>query len=376
MAQPDISAVVVTWNDASYAIGLVSSLLEQTFVAEGGRRGILEIIVVDNHSTEEHRQLLERLPAGTVVLRTETNLGYGGAANRGFEIATGRYVGVLNQDMRLLPGALQALVEPLLVDREVGATGPRFWWDEERRFMMPPNDDPTLAFLFLARLGQVVRTLWRLHKRRWLRHAVAHWSSTEPLTVSVLSGACILFRRELLDRIGGFDPGYFLYYEDADLARKARRTGSRLLYVPQAEVIHYYNQSPKVGADRIALASEARFYAKHYGWRGSVGMRCVDRLVALCASRQPLAPPSAIIPLGRPEEPPRLDLDGCQPRGGLLAEVAHHWTFLPAAGAFLETPEFRIPRSIWDRLQPGRYYARLVDLATFQPLRTWSWQKV
>jgi hypothetical protein len=140
-------------------------------------------------------------------------------------------------------------------------------------------------------------------------------------------------------------------------------------------VIHYYDQSPKIDPHRSALASEARFYAKHYGWRGSVGMRCVDRLAGLCASRQPPLPPRAIIPLGQPEKPPRLDVDGYQTDSGLLVELAHHWTFMPAAGAFLETPEFRIPRSMWERLHPGWYYARLVDLATLRPLRTWSWQK-
>jgi GT2 family glycosyltransferase len=375
MAQPDLSAVVVTWNDASYAIGLVSSLLEQKFVVESGRRGILEVIVVDNHSAEEHRKLLERLPSEITVLRTERNLGYGGAANRGFEIAAGRYVGVLNPDMRLLPGALQALVAPLLSNRNVGATGPKLWWDDERRFMMPPNDDPTLAFLFLTRLGQVARVLWRVHKRRWLRQAVAHWSSAVPRSVSVLSGACIVFRREVLDLVGGFDPRYFLYYDDADWARRARRAGYRLLHVPQAEVIHYYDQSPKIDPNRSALASEARFYAKHYGGRGKVALAIANRLAALWARHHAPAPSCGLIRLGHLEKPPQLSLDGCEAKGALLIEVSHNWTFVPSTGAFLDGHECEIPLSIWDRLQPGHYYARVVDLATLEPLRGWSWQK-
>lgn len=375
MSGQDLSAVVVTWNDAAYALGVVSSLLEQEFNVEGGRRGALEIIVVDNHSGEEHWTLLQQLRAKVTVLRTERNLGYGAAANIGFAAAAGRYVAVLNQDMRLLPGALQALVEPLLFSRDVGATGPRFWWDEERRFMMPPNDDPTFAFLFLTRFGPMSRILSRLHMRRWTRQAVAHWSSLRPRPVSVLCGACILFRRELLDRIGGFDPGYFLYYEDADLARKARRTGSRLLYVPQAEVIHYYNQSPKVGADRIALASEARFYAKHYGLVGRAGCEVINRMAKALAAKRGVASPDDVISLGRLEKPPRLALDEVRPRGRVLAQLSPIPTLIPAAGSFLEGTECDIPASLWDRLQPGHYYARLVDLATFRPLRTWSWQK-
>ena len=375
MGQPDLSAVVVTWNDASYALGVVSSLLEQEFTAEGGRRGVLEIIVVDNHSDDEHASLLKRLPPEITVLRTEKNLGYGGAANRGFEIAAGRYVGVLNPDMRLLPGALQALLAPLLGSPDVGATGPKFWWDDERRFMMPPNDDPTLAFLVLTRFGPFITGLHRLHTRRWLRRAVIHWSSTEPRSESVLCGAFIVMRREVLREVGGFDPGYFLYYDDADWARRVRRAGYRLLYVPQAEVVHYFNQSPKTHPGRSAIASEGRFYAKHYGVRGKVGFRVVQRLAGLCASRRPPAPLRDVIPLGQPEKPPRLTLEGHQPEGGMLAELSPIWSFIPAAGAFLDGTTCEIPPSLWDRLRPDYYYARLVDLATLRPLRTWSWQK-
>lgn len=375
MGGPDLSAVVVTWNDASYALGVVSSLLAQEFTVEEGRRGILEIIVVDNHSDDEHVRRLKRLPSEIAVLRTERNLGYGGAADRGFEVAMGRYVAVLNPDMVLIPGALQALVTPLITDPRVGATGPRFWWHDERRFMMPPNDDPTLGFLFLTRFGPLMRTVGHLHMRRWTREAVAYWRSLEPRHVSVLCGAFIVMRREVLSEVGGFDPGYFIYYTDADWARRVRRAGYRLLYVPQAEVIHYYNQSPKTDSGRSAIASETRFYAKHYGWRGRMAFKMVEQLAGLYAGCRVPTPPDGMIRLGQLDKPPLLRIDGCQAKGGLLVEVSHSWTFVPATGAFLDGPECEIPPSIWDRLQPGAYYARIVDLATHKSLRSWSWQK-
>lgn len=375
MGRPDLSAVVVTWNDASYALGVASSLLAQEFTVEGGRRGILEIIVVDNHSDDEHVRLLKRLPPEVTVLRTDTNRGYGGAANHGFEAATGRYVAVLNPDMVLLPGALQALVTPLIANPQVGATGPRFWWDDERRFMMPPNDDPTLMFLFLTRFGSLMRTLGDLHMRRWMRDAVAHWSSIEPRQASVLSGACILVRREVLDKVGGFDSGYFLYYDDADWARRIRRAGWCLLYVPQAEVIHYYNQSPKINPGRSAVHSEARFYTKHYGWWGKAVCSAIEQLAGLYARRFAPTPSCDMIDLGQLEKPPLLRIDRCRAKGGWLVEISQNRTFVPATGAFLERPECELPLSIWDRLQPGAYYACMVDLATRKLLGNWSWQK-
>lgn len=371
----DLSVVIVNYRSAADVLGAVASLLEQTFFVENNRPGKMEILVVDNTPFDEEAKLLAQLSSRVKLLRNETNLGYGAAANRGFQESRGRYLCVLNPDVRVLPGALNAMVKHLLLHPEVGAVTPRFWWHEERQFMMPPNDDPTLLFLALTRLGPVIPGLGRLHGRWWLRRAVAYWHADQPLSIAALCGACIVTRRSSLEKVGGFDPGYFLYYEDADWSRRFRAAGYRLAYVPDAEVIHYYDQTPKSDPHRSAAASEAYFYATHYGGRGKAALAIVDRLVALCARRRAAVPPGGMISLGQPEKPPLLRLDGCEAKGGLLIEVSHSWTFTPATGAFLGSFEYEMPPSIWDRLQPGPYYARVVDLATLRPLRTWSWQK-
>lgn len=241
--------------------------------------------------------------------------------------------------------------------------------------MMPPNDDPTLFFLALTRLGPMIPGLGYLYDRWWLRRAVAYWRAVQPLSIAALCGACIVTRRSSLEKVGGFDPGYFLYYEDADWSRRFRAAGYRLAYVPDAEVIHYYDQTPKCDRHRNAAASEVRFYTKYYGRRGKLVRAVVDRLVALCARRRVVTPPCDMIALGRLEKPPLLRFDGCETKGGLLIEVSHSWIFAPATGAFLDGPECEIPSSIWDRLQPGPYYARVIDLATLRSLGAWSWQK-
>ncbi len=371
----DLSVVIVNYHSAAHALGAVASLLEQTFFVENDQPGKLEIVIVDNTPFDEEGKLLAQLPSQVKLLRNETNLGYGAAANRGFQESRGRYLCVLNPDVRVLPGALNAMVKHLLLYPEVGAVTPRFWWHEERQFMMPPNDDPTLPFLALTRLGPVIPGLGSLHGRWWLRRAVAYWRNCQPLSIAALCGACILTRRSSLEKVGGFDPGYFLYYEDADWSRRFRAAGYRLAYVPDAEVIHYYNQTPKSDPHRSASVSEARFYARHYGRRGRVALAIAERLAALCARHRAPAPPRGMISLGQPEKPPLLRIDGCQAKGGFLIEVSHSWTFVPATGAFLDGPECEIPTSIWDRLQPGAYYARVVELATLRPLRSWSWQK-
>jgi GT2 family glycosyltransferase len=371
----DLSIVIVNYYSADYTLGAVTSLLEQTFFVEDNRPGELEILVVDNTPCDEEAKTLAQLSNQVKLLRNDTNLGYGAAANRGFHESRGRYLCVLNPDVRVLPGALNAMVKHLMLYPEVGAVTPKFWWHEERQFMMPPNDDPTLPFFVLTRLGSVVPGLGRLYSRWWLRRAITYWRAVQPLPIAALCGACIVTRRSSLEKVGGFDPGYFLYYEDADWSRRFRAAGYHLAYVPDAEVIHYYDQTPKRDRHQNAAASEARFYTQYYGRYGQSARAVVDRLAALCAGYREVAPPCDMISLGRLEKPPLLRLDGCEGAGELLIEVSHSWTFAPATGAFLDRFEYEIPLSIWNRLQPGPYYARAVDVTTLRPLRVWSWHK-
>lgn len=372
----DLSVVIVNYYSADYTVGAVTSLLQQTFSVEDNRPGRLEILVVDNTPCEEEAKALAQLADRVTLLRNETNVGYGAAANRGFHESMGRYLCVVNPDILLLPGALNAMVRHLMRSPDVGAVTPRFWWHEERQFMMPPNDDPTLSFLVLTRLGSAVPGLGRLYDRWWLRRAVTYWRAVQPLPITALCGACIVTRRSTLEKVGGFDPGYFLYYEDADWSRRFRAAGYRLAYVPDAEVIHYYDQTPKRDRHGSAAASEARFYTQYYGRRGRSVRAAVDRLATVCARRHAATPPYHIISLGRLEKPPRLTLERSgEAQGELLIEMSHSWVFAPATGAFLNGYEYEIPLSIWDRLQPGPYYARVVDVTTLRPLKVWSWHK-
>ena len=106
---PDVSALVVNYNSADYCLQCVDSLLAQTFEVDG-RPGRLEVIVLDNDSRPEDQEKLTAVEKpGVTLIYTGENLGYGPANNRGAALAKGRWLYILNPDVKVLPGAIAAM---------------------------------------------------------------------------------------------------------------------------------------------------------------------------------------------------------------------------------------------------------------------------
>lgn len=376
--QIDLSVILVNYNVAQLVLQAVASLQKQKFASWDGSDGRLEIVVIDNASLPEDVERLKHLHSSVVLLRSGNNLGFGAASNLGIERATGRHVCFLNPDTRLLDGALECMLQYCYRHPEVGAVGPRIWADDERSILLPPGDPPTFSFLLSQIVAGAVSTVGWYHSRRWHRRAMTFWRSRMPLAVHTLSGACILTTRAVVDRVGGFDPSYFLYYEDTDWCRRVRLAGYQLAYVPDAEIVHYYNQSAKLdpqGAQGHALRSQARFVETHYGLPGTM-FYGITRTMSdqLRRWRSPVVP-SGVIDLGCPAMPPRWHVTAANSFSELAIEIGYDWLFVPSVAAFLRGAEYQLSPSFWDRMQPGRYYARALDAETLKPLGVWSWVK-
>lgn len=374
----DLSVIIVNYNVARHVLGAVASLERQKFAGPNGRDGRLEILVIDNASSPEDVALLQGLPSGVVLVRNERNVGFAAANNQGIARASGRYLGFLNPDTTVLDGALDALLQHLYRHPETGAVGPRFWADDERTLLLPPGDPPTLSFLLGQIIGTAFPVLGEWHARRWHRYALRYWRSQGPLEVPMLPGTCMVTSRTAVDRVGGFDPAYFLYYEDTDWCRRFRRQGFRLMVVPEAEIVHYYNQSAKLdpkGAQGHALWSQVRFVKVHYGWPGLVLYRAMRAMSNRVASWRRPAPAGQVIDLGRLAASPQFSVRNGVPLHEVMIQIGYTCHFIPSAAAFVRHAEFQLPQGVWERMQPGRYYARMIDPETLRPLALWSWEK-
>jgi len=304
------------------------------------------VYVVDNSGTFS---LSGRGP-DLEIINPGKNLGYGRAVNLAARSSTAPYLLVLNPDLRLFPGALEALLKAAI---KTGAAllGPRFYWDTNRLFRLPPFAGETLNWVAFAKVFSPADAIqlsfyWRLRHERF-------WREKEPFFEPFLCGAAILVNRKFFpEEI--FDPRFFLYYEDTDLSFSALLKGHLLLCVPQAEMVHFWNQSPSPPEGKKELMSQAGrlFFRKHYPLITRKLVSFLSRLERPAESRFPF--------LGGFSSPPVLPaVLGC------WFEIALNPSFVPFAQTSfpLLGEEFSFPAEIWERVPQGRFFVRLVDKA-------------
>jgi len=267
-AQPTLSIILVNWNTAE----LLCRCLDTVFASPAGQAA--EIVVVDNASADGSvARVRERFPQVRLI-ENPVNVGFARANNQGARECSGDLLLLLNTDTEVRPGALEALTDFIVNRDDVGVVGPRLV-SPDGSVQSSCRTEPGLLNAKLEALG-----LTRLAPRSRLfgRPEMTWFDHRSTLDVDYVSGACLLIRRELWDRLGGFDEGFFFYGEDADLCRRARQAGSRVVYFPEAEVLHLGGASAaRVGPKRAIEGYRAvlRFARKHHGWAYAVAMEAV-----------------------------------------------------------------------------------------------------
>ena len=245
---PSVDAVVVTYNSARTIQGCLRALVDIPQI---------EAFVVDNASSDETVALASSLPVR--VERLIENRGFSYGNNVGMRLGRAPFVLFLNPDATIDQESLRKLVDAFK-DDETAIVAPRILNTDGsvsfslRRF---PRLRSTFAqALFLHRLFP--RASWTDEVVRDVR---AYEVSGSPDWVS---GACMLVRREMLSRVGGWDSGFFLYGEDIDLCRRVRRAGGDICFVPDAIARHEGGASgPRAALMPVLAASRIRYAQKH-----------------------------------------------------------------------------------------------------------------
>jgi GT2 family glycosyltransferase len=243
---PRTSIIIPVFNKVEFTFQCLRSLLREIDFAE------TELIVIDNASTDETAALLAHFAGLVRVISNAENRGFVDACNQGAAAARGEYLVFLNNDTVVLPGWLAALRETAEGDRTVGAVGSMLLYEDGR----------------VQEAGGGV----------WQNGAAFHygWGGSPDdrrynfaREVDYCSGASLLVRRELFERLGGFDRRYApAYYEDVDICFGVRSLGYRVVYQPMSRLVHYEGatagQDASVGFKRYQTINRAKFVEK---WR-------------------------------------------------------------------------------------------------------------
>ena len=222
-----VGVVLVTHDTREEVCGALDSL-----GAEGAGRGDLEVVVVDTGSSDGTAAAVHRGWPAARVLRL-VNTGFARAANAGLRATGAPVVVVANADVRFGAGALAALERALEEDPGLGAVGPEVRYPDGSLQASARRRPDTRTAVLHALLGRL-----RPDNPWTRRYHARDLDPGLPRDVDWLSGCAIALRREAVEAVGGFDPGYFLYVEDVDLAERLRAAGWRLGYRPGARVRH------------------------------------------------------------------------------------------------------------------------------------------
>ena len=252
-----VSALIVSHN--------VKDLLLQCLRAFYATSDVpVEVVVVDNRSTDgSAAAATAEFPKATVLLE-QKNLGYGRAANIGLERCQGRFVLLLNPDATVDPQAVGRLSDFLMTRPEAGAVGPRLLMPDGSLDPDCRRSFPVPSTLFYRTVG-----LSRLFPKspRFGRHNMGHLDASDVHEMDAGTADCLLLRKAAIDRIGFFDPRYFMFGEDIDLCYRLKLGGWKVFYLPTARATHH-KRAATTKAQREALYQRHRamwtYHFKHH----------------------------------------------------------------------------------------------------------------
>lgn len=296
--RPDLSVVIVSWNTRDLLARCLGSILRGT-VAGSGLSGFqatvatsIEVLVVDNGSVDGSPAMVRQDFPEARLIENHGNPGFARANNQAIRSSSGRYVLLLNPDTEARPGALEALVSFMDEHRQAGAAG-----------ALVLNPDGTLQ-RSCFRSPSLARELWRLFHLDALypfnNYPMEAWDWYEPRPVDVVQGACLIARREALDRVWLLDEDYFIYSEEFDLCERLRRGGWTIHWVPGARVLHHGGQSTRQVAEAMFLQlyrAKIQYFRKRHGRRSA---QVYKLILLLAASVRLLLGPLTLL-----ESPPR-----------------------------------------------------------------------
>jgi len=212
---PLVSVIIPTWNGASLLPACLGALRAQTYAP-------LEVIVVDNASTDQTVSLLRERYAEVKLIVLPENRGLTGAVNAGIRAAAGEIIALLNNDAEAEPGWVAALVAALAAHPEAGSVASKMLLYDRREVLNSAGDTYGCDGL-------------PANRGVWERDAGQYDQAVE---VFGACGGAVAYRRRMLDEIGPFDEELFMYCEDVDMAWRAQIAGYRCVFAPAARVYH------------------------------------------------------------------------------------------------------------------------------------------
>lgn len=259
---PQVAVVVVSYNTRDLLVSCLASVIESTRAAD------VEIVVVDNASTDGSLQTVRETYPQVLTIANPANVGFGIACNQAIRATTAPLILLLNSDATITPECFQALQDAIAGNARCGAAGGRILNSagaeipNTRNFLTPLNQAAEQS-------GLMSWTNWKYLRRT---HRPTLDQNQLDCSVDWIDGACLMLNRAALDEVGLFDEDFFMYSEDEDLCFRLRRHGWTICYSAAGTARHHGAASTsqnKFDMLRQFYSSQMLFLSKHHGNRSA-----------------------------------------------------------------------------------------------------------
>jgi GT2 family glycosyltransferase len=289
---PDVSVIIVTYNGRDDVRRCLTS------VHDHAGDLALEVIAVDNASSDGTPDMIAAEFPHVRLVRRGTNAGFAAGVNEGIRQARGRAFFILNPDARIQGNLLPVMLAYLDAHPDIGLLAPKLV-DEDGTLQLSCRSFPDYGTALFNRYSLLTR-LFPSNRRssRYLMTAFDHRAIAD---VDWASGACWLLPRSTVDEVGPLDETYFWSIEDVDYCQRMHRAGLRVVYYPDATVVHRIGGSSSSAPLRAVVARHRgmwRYYTKYlrprgvltrpvfdFAVAGGIGLRCAGQLIAAAFRR-------------------------------------------------------------------------------------------
>ncbi len=260
MSAPEVSICIVSWNTRDYLDACLQSIRDAPDPVTR------EVIVVDNASSDDSAGMVRARYPDVTLIANEDNAGYATANNQAIAAARGEHVLLLNPDIIVHPGALNALLSVLREQPRAGAVAPRLLLPDgsvQASCRSFPGPDVILyEALGLSRLFP--------HSRAFGKYRMTWWDYDDERQVEQPMASALMLRGEALREVGGMDEDFPIFFNDVDLCWRLREAGWEIWFTPRATMDHVGGAATSQVRRRMLIESHksfVRFYRKHYRGR-------------------------------------------------------------------------------------------------------------
>jgi len=226
-----LSIIIVSYNTKDFLKRCMDSIF-----TEGGIND-LEIIVIDNNSTDGTREMLKKFQSDhseVITVFNEKNVGFATAVNQGVKKSKSDYLLLLNSDIVIKQQSLEKMISFAKEYPEAGIIGGR---------LLNLDNSSQASIYHFPTIGRAIKEYWFRQKGSFEKYTPL--MKKDYVSVDVVTGAVMLIPRKTIEKIGLLDERYFMYFEDLDYCRRVNKAGYKIYYLPEAEFIHAHGASGK-----------------------------------------------------------------------------------------------------------------------------------